>query len=164
MCLTVPPPSFSKSWALSWCGMCVYARVYTRVHNTRPGQSGWGGSCVLALCILLWADGICLVPLLCQVTHPSVDLGWGFREGVCFPGVCLMVNLMEMAPTGPSGSLATRPLSVPEPCLLSLLGRRRDCWFPGGHHFPEGHPHSPCLLSLFPQQLESCSLTCWLAL
>lgn len=103
--------------------MCVYARVYTRVHDTRPGQSGWGGSCVLALCILLWADGICLVPLLCQVTHPSVDLGKGFTEVVCFPGVCLMVNLTEMAPTGPSASLATRPPSVLEPCLLSLLGQ-----------------------------------------
>lgn len=84
-----------------------------------------------------------LIPLLCQVTHPSADLGWGFREGVCFPGVCLMLNPKEMAPPEPSGSLATRPAWAPEPCPLSVAGP--GFWLPGGYHFPKGSP----TLSLF---------------
>lgn len=141
--------------------MC--AHVYTHVHTTLvPGQAGWGGSCILAPCTLPWADGICLVPLLCQVTHPSADLGWGFREGVCFPGLCLMVNPMEMAPAGPSGSLATRPPSAPEPCPLSVAGP--GFWLPGSHHFLEGSPILPlCAVIVSPAagELLTHSLAGW---
>lgn len=56
----------SESW-----GGCVCMHMCVHVCTPLVSAGGWGGSCILALCILLWADGICLALPLCQVTHPS---------------------------------------------------------------------------------------------
>lgn len=100
----LPHPPQAGLRELAW--LCVHAHVYTRVHTTGLGQGRELRSGPVHPPLGRWdLFGSPLMPSDSSLCH----VGWGFREGVCFPGLCLMVNPTEVAPAGPLGSLATRP-------------------------------------------------------
>ena len=131
--------------------LCV--RVHVCMHVCSTLWAGrMGREVCLAPCVLLRADGICSVLQSPPKANDSSTQALGSGEGVCFPWASSMVHPTKTAPGAPSWSLATRPPRALNPVPSLPLGQAAGSQ--EATTFPESHPHPPCLLSLFPQQLD----------
>lgn len=96
----------------SWCGcVCMHMCIHVCTPLVSGRRMGWElRSGPVHPPLGRWdLFGSPLMPSDSSLCH----VGWGFREGVCFPGICMMVNPTEVATAGPLGSLVTRPSSAP---------------------------------------------------
>lgn len=130
--------------------MCACARVYARVLDTvgRPDGAGAVSGPVRAP-PGRWDLSVLQSP---PKANDSSTQALGSGEGVCFPWASSMVHPTKTAPGAPSWSLATRPPRALNPVPSLPLGQAAGSQ--EATTFPESHPHPPCLLSLFPQQLD----------